>query len=146
MGGGPERAVVRGPQKAGSLCRDAGAGVNIPVVPSREERCPAAGKGTAAAGTKSPERRSGIPGGAGAASPGGRNHGQGRGQTGSDGATSEAAVEANCEPNREPRLEERPGRVRECATHGPMKAWATSEAAADFPGNQYSGGRAKGFY
>ncbi|KAI9520668.1 hypothetical protein NQZ68_015588 [Dissostichus eleginoides] len=54
------------PQKAGSLC-DVGTGVNIPVVPSREERCPAAGEGTAAAGTKPS---------------GGRSRGQGRGQTG----------------------------------------------------------------
>ncbi|KAI9535008.1 hypothetical protein NQZ68_007093 [Dissostichus eleginoides] len=52
---------IRQPQKAGSLC-DMGTGVNIPVVPSREERCPAAGEGTAAAGTKTSGGRSGIPG------------------------------------------------------------------------------------
>ncbi|KAI9533499.1 hypothetical protein NQZ68_022629 [Dissostichus eleginoides] len=57
---------IRQPQKAGSLC-DVGTGVNTPVVPSREERCPAAGEGTAAAGTKPS---------------GGRSRGQGRGQTG----------------------------------------------------------------
>jgi len=113
-GGGPERAVVRGPQKAGSLCCDVGTGVNIPVVPSREERCPAAGEGTAAAGTKSSGGRSRVPG-------------RREPWTGErpDGAPSEAAVEAN----RQPRLEVRPGRVPKRATHGPMKAWATSVTA-----------------
>ncbi|KAI9517172.1 hypothetical protein NQZ68_008428 [Dissostichus eleginoides] len=53
---------IRQPQKAGSLC-DVGTGVNIPVVPSREERCPAAGEGTAVAGTEPSGGRSGIPGG-----------------------------------------------------------------------------------
>ncbi|KAI9529001.1 hypothetical protein NQZ68_015768 [Dissostichus eleginoides] len=74
---------IRQPQKAGLLC-DVGTGVNIPVVPSREERCPAAGEGTAAAGTKPSGGRSGIPG-------------RKEPWTGErpDGATSEAAVEAN---------------------------------------------------
>ncbi|KAI9520616.1 hypothetical protein NQZ68_015155 [Dissostichus eleginoides] len=76
---------IRQPQKAGSLC-DVGTGVNIPVVPSREERCLAAGEGTAAAGTKPSAGRSGIPG-------------RKEPWTGErpDGATSEAAVEANRE-------------------------------------------------
>jgi len=94
------------------MCCDVGTGVNIPVVPSREERCPAAGEGTAAAGTKSSGGRSRVPG-------------RREPWTGErpDGAPSEAAVEAN----HEPRLEERPGRVPKRATHGLMKAWATSE-------------------
>ncbi|KAI9527616.1 hypothetical protein NQZ68_028839 [Dissostichus eleginoides] len=125
---GPQGATVgvvaneenfRQPQKAGSLS-DVGTGVNIPVVPSTEERYPAAGEGTAAAGTKPSGGRSGIPG----------RKEPWKGER-PDGVTSEAAVEANREPNHEPRLEERPGRVQKCATHGPMKAWATSEAVAE---------------
>ncbi|KAI9516788.1 hypothetical protein NQZ68_013846 [Dissostichus eleginoides] len=52
-----ERAV-----KAGSLSCNVGTGVNNPVVPSREERSPAAGERAAAAGTKSLGGMSGIPG------------------------------------------------------------------------------------
>ena len=47
-------------RKLGHCC-DVGMGVNVPVVPSREERCPAAGEGAAAADTKSPGGRNGIP-------------------------------------------------------------------------------------
>ncbi|KAI9516652.1 hypothetical protein NQZ68_013708, partial [Dissostichus eleginoides] len=57
---GEGRAMKRA--KAGSLSCNVGTGVNIPVVPSREERSPAAGERAAAAGTKSLGGMSGIPG------------------------------------------------------------------------------------
>ena len=45
-------------RKAGLLCCDVGAGVNVLAVSSREERCLAADQGTMAAGMNSPGTRS----------------------------------------------------------------------------------------
>ena len=81
-----------------------------PEVPSREERCPAAGEGTAAAGNEVHGRKEPCP----------REEGDV-----DRGEARRGAVEAN----REPQLEERPGRVPKRATHGPMKARVTFETA-----------------